>query len=324
MAKITAFGTYAPKKILDNKYFESIVDTSDEWIVNRTGIHTRTVVTEDEYTSDLAVKAIKNLQKRSGKRVDDVDFIIVSTTTPDQHMPNVASQIQHKMGILNSGCNDVYAACAGMVYGLQLGNGLIASGAYKKILVVGAETLSRVTDYTDRATCLLFGDGAGAMLLEPGENDFIAFNSGTSGEYGQDLYLSYKKDTVNGSPINPNGMITQNGQQVYKWVIKNIPTKVQQLLKKANMTLSDIDFIVPHSANLRILEAVAKELDYPMDRIPESISTNGNTSSASIPLAIDKAIADGRIKKGQKLLLIGFGGGLTFAGAIIKWEPANF
>ncbi len=320
MSKITAFGTYAPKKVLDNAYFESIIDTNNEWIVSRTGIHTRTVVAEGEYTSDLAVEAVKNLQERSGKSVEDVDFIIVSTVSPDQTMPNVASQLQLKLGIKNAGCNDVYGACAGMVYGLQLGHGLIASGAYKKVLVVGAESLSRVTDYTDRATCLLFGDGAGAMLLEPGENDFLAFNSGTSGEYGQDLYLSFKKDHVNGVPIIPNGFIVQNGRQVYKWVVSNIPTKIRELVDKAELNIDDIDFIIPHSANLRILEAVGKELDYPMDRIPESISTNGNTSSASIPLAIDKAIADGRIKKGQKLLLIGFGGGMTFAGAIINWE----
>ena len=319
MSKITAFGTYVPEKVLDNKYFESIIDTNDAWIVSRTGIHTRRVVAKDEYTSDLAVKAIRNLQERSGKSIEDVDYIIVSTTTPDQIMPNVASQIQHKMGIKNAGCNDVYAACAGMVYGLQLGNGLICSGAYKKVLVVGAESLSRVTDYTDRATCLLFGDGAGVMLLESGENEFWAFNSGTSGVFGQDLYLSNKKDLLNGVSINPNGMIAQNGRQVFKWAVTNIPIRIKELTEKAGMELNDLDFIIPHSANLRILEAVAKELDYPLDRIPESISTNGNTSSASIPLAIAKAQADGRIKKGQTLLLIGFGGGLTFAGTIIKW-----
>ena len=320
MSKITAFGTYAPEKILDNKYFESIIDTNHEWIVSRTGIHTRRAVAEDEFTSDLAVKAVQNLQERSGKTIDDVDFIIVSTITPDQPMPNVASQVQYKLGIKNAGCNDLYGACAGMVYGLQMGNGLIVSGAYKKVLVIGAEALTRATDYTDRATCLLFGDGAGAMLLEPGEDDFMAFNSGTSGESGHELYLSHEKDMINGCPITANGKILQNGRAVFKWVVKNIPGKIKELAAKANMALDDIDFIIPHSANLRILEAVGKELNYPMERIPESISTNGNTSSASIPLAMEKAIADGRIKKGQKLLLIGFGGGLTYAGAVIRWE----
>ena len=320
MAKITAFGTYVPEKILDNKYFEEIVDTNDEWIVSRTGIHTRHVAAKNEFTSNLAIKAVKNLQERSGKSIEDVDFIIVATTTPDQPMPNVASRIQFKMGIQNAGCNDVYGACAGFVYGLQLGNGLIESGFYKKVLVVGAESLSRATDYTDRTTCLLFGDAAGAVLLEPGENDFIAFNSGTSGEYGQDLYLSHEKDSINGVAINPNGNIIQNGRQVFKWAVTNIPIKVRELAKKAGMEVNDIDFIIPHSANLRILEAISKELNYPMDRIPESVTTHGNTSSASIPLALDKALADGRIKKGQTLLMVGFGGGLTFAGAILKWN----
>ena len=320
MAKITAFGTYVPEKILDNKYFEEIVDTNDEWIVSRTGIHTRHVAAKNEFTSNLAIKAVKNLQERSGKSIEDVDFIIVATTTPDQPMPNVASRIQFKMGIQNAGCNDVYGACAGFVYGLQLGNGLIESGFYKKVLVVGAESLSRATDYTDRTTCLLFGDAAGAVLLEPGENDFIAFNSGTSGEYGQDLYLSHEKDSINGVAINPNGNIVQNGRQVFKWAVTNIPIKVRELAKKAGMEVNDIDFIIPHSANLRILEAISKELNYPMDRIPESVTTHGNTSSASIPLALDKALADGRIQKGQHILMVGFGGGLTFAGAILKWN----
>lgn len=320
MAKITAFGTYVPEKVLDNKYFETIVETNDEWIVSRTGIHTRHVAAKSEYTSDLAVKAVQDLKKRSGKSVEDVDFILVATTTPDQPMPNCASRVQHKMNIANAGCNDIYAACAGFVYGLQLGNALVESGAYKKVLVIGSETLSKATDYADRTTCLLFGDAAGAVLIEPGENDFIAFNSGTSGDYGQELYLSHKKDSINGVAINPNGLIVQNGRQVFKWAVTNIPIKIKELLAKAHLTLDDLDFLVPHSANLRILEAISNELDYPMDKIPESISEFGNTSSASIPLAIDKAMKDGRIKPGMTLLLIGFGGGLTFAGTILKWN----
>jgi len=320
MAKITAFGTYVPERILDNKYFEEIVDTNDEWIVSRTGIHTRHVAAKNEFTSNLAIKAIKNLQERSGKSIEDVDYIIVATTTPDQPMPNVASRIQFKLGIQNAGCNDVYAACAGFVYGLQLGNGLVESGFYKKVLVVGSESLSRATDYSDRTTCLLFGDGAGAVMIEPGANDFMAFNSGTNGEYGQDLYLSHEKDSINGVAINPNGMIVQNGRQVFKWAVGNIPIKIRELADKAGLTLDDIDLIIPHSANLRILEAISKELDYPMERIPESISDNGNTSSASIPLAMEKAMKDGRLTKGKTILTIGFGGGLTFAGAILKWN----
>lgn len=320
MSKITGFGTYVPEKIVDNHYFEETIDTNDEWITSRTGIKTRRHAKEGEFASDMAVKAIKNLQESSGKEVSDADFIIVCTTTPDQPMPNVASRIQYKMQIENAGCNDIYAACAGFIYGLQVAHGFINSGIYKKVLVVGSETLTKATDFEDRTSCILFGDGAGAVLMESGEEEqFIAFNSGTSGEFGHDLYLSHKKKTINGVGINPNSKIVQNGRSVFKWAVGNIPVKIRELVEKAGLTLDDIDYIVPHSANLRIIEAIAKDLDFPMDRIPESVTEFGNTSSASIPLAIAKSVKNGGIKKGDTLLMIGFGGGLTFAGAIMKW-----
>lgn len=320
MSKISAFGTYVPEKIIDNHYFEGTIDTNDEWITSRTGIKTRRFAKEGEFVSDLCVKAVKDMQKRNGATIDDVDFIIVCTTSPDLTMPNVASRIQYKLGIQNAGCNDIYAACAGFVYGLQIAHALVNTGVYKKVLLAGGETLSKITDHQDRTSCILFGDGAGVALIEPSEDEqFIAFNSGTNGELGHDLYLSHKKNNVNGVGINPNGKIVQNGKSVFKWAVGNIPIKIKELVAKAGMTLDDIDYIVPHSANLRIIEAIAKNLNYPMNQIPESVSEFGNTSSASIPLAIDKGEKDGRIKKGDTLLLIGFGGGLTFAGAILKW-----
>lgn len=320
MSKITAFGSYVPEKIVDNQYFEEIIDTNDEWIVSRTGIKTRRVAKEGEYTSDMSVKAVKNLQENSGAEISDVDFIIVCTTSPDQTMPNVASRVQYKLGIQNAGCNDVYAACAGFVYGLQLAHGLVTAGINQKVLVIGAETLSKVTDYTDRTSCILFGDGASAVLIEPSEEEhFLAFNSGTNGEFGHDLYLSNKKNSINGVGINPNGKIIQNGRSVFKWAVGNIPTKIKELLQRANLTLEDIDHIVPHSANLRIIEAIAKNLNFPLSKVPESVTEFGNTSSASIPLAIEKSRKKGDIKKGDTVLMIGFGGGLTFAGIIVKW-----
>ncbi len=320
MSKITAFGTYAPRKIVDNHYFEKSIDTNDEWIVSRTGIKTRHFSADDEYTSDMCVKAVHNLMSNSGKDVKDVDFIIVCTTSPDQTMPNTASQVKYKMGIENAGCNDIYAACAGFIYGLQVAHGFVNTGIYKKVLVLGAEALTKITDFEDRTSCILFGDAAGAALMEPSEEEhFLAFNSGTDGQHGQDLYLSAKKSSVNGVDINPNGKIVQNGKSVFKWVVGNIPNKIRELATKANLILDEIDFIIPHSANLRILEAISKSLNYPMDRIPESISDHGNTSCASIPLAIKKAMKEGKIKSGQTLLMIGFGGGLTFAGTIVKW-----
>lgn len=320
MSKITAFGTYVPEQIIVNQYFEDFIDTNDEWIVSRTGIKTRRFAKAGEYASDLSVKAVENLVERSGVDISDVDFIVVCTTSPDQPMPNTASRVQYKLGIKNAGCNDIYAACAGFVYGLQMAHGFVNAGVYKKVLVIGSESLSKIMDMKDRTSCILFGDGAGAALVEPSEEEhFLAFNSGTSGDYGHDLYLSHKKNSINGVGINPHGKIMQNGRSVFKWAVGNIPVKIQELVAKAGMTLDDLDYIVPHSANLRILEAIAKNLDYPMDKMPESVTEFGNTSSASIPLAIAKSEANGGIKKGDTLLLIGFGGGLTFAGTILKW-----
>ena len=320
MSKISAFGTYVPDKIIDNQYFESLIETNDEWIVTRTGIKTRRFAAEDQYNSDLCIKAVEDLISTSGKGVEDVDFIIVCTTSPDHTMPNTASRIQHRMNIKNAGCYDIYAACAGFVYGLQIAHSYVNAGVYKKVLVLGSETLSKITDFTDRTSCILFGDGAGAALIEPSDEEhFLAFNSGTNGEFGADLYLTREKSEICGVDVTTNGMIIQNGRSVFKWAVGNIPDKIKELCAKADMDLSDIDYIVPHSANLRILEAISKSLDYPMERIPESVSEFGNTSSASIPLAIRKSMTSGGIKKGDTLLLVGFGGGLTFAGTIVKW-----
>ena len=320
MSKITAFGTYVPEKIVTNHYFEEFIDTNDEWIISRTGIKTRRFAKSGEYASDLSVKAVENLVENSGADISNVDFIVVCTTSPDQPMPNTASRVQYKLGIKNAGCNDIYAACAGFVYGLQMAHGFVNAGVYKKVLVIGSEALSKIMDMKDRTSCILFGDGAGAALVEPGEEEhFLAFNSGTNGEYGHDLYLSHKKNSINGVGINPHGKIMQNGRSVFKWAVSNIPVKINELVAKAGMTLDDLDYIVPHSANLRILEAIAKNLDFPMDKMPESVTEFGNTSSASIPLAIAKSEANGGIKKGDTILLIGFGGGLTFAGTIVKW-----
>ncbi|WP_424962068.1 ketoacyl-ACP synthase III [Ekhidna sp.] len=321
MSQITAFGTYVPEKIVDNHYFEEFIDTNDEWIISRTGIRTRRFAKDGEYTSDLGVKAVNDLVETSGKDISTVDFIVVCTTSPDQPMPNAASRVQYKLGIESCGCNDIYAACAGFIYGLQMAHGFVNSGIYKKVLVIGAETLSKITDFKDRTSCILFGDAAGAALVEPGDSEhFIAFNSGTNGDLGHDLYLSHKKNSINGVGINPHGKIVQNGRSVFKWAVGNIPKKIRELVDKAGMTLDDIDYIVPHSANLRIIEAIAKDLGYPMEKVPESVTEFGNTSSASIPLAIAKSKRNGGIKKGDTLLMIGFGGGLTFAGTIVKWE----
>lgn len=310
---------YVPEKRVDNHFFESIIDTNDEWITSRTGIKQRFHAADDEYTSDLCVKAVQNLAKDYNKELSDIDFIIVATTTPDQTMPNMASQVQTKLNIPNAGCIDVYGACAGFVYGIILAKGLIAAGTHKKILVIGAETLSKVTDFTDRTTCILFGDGAGAVIVEPSKENYIFDGlTETDGSHGKDLYLSHRKTHVNGEEIIANDKIHQNGRVVFKWAVSTLVTKIQELASKNNFGLKDIDWFVPHSANIRILESICEGMNIPMEKCLESIRNYGNTSSASIPLAWYSGIQSGKVKLGDDLLLIGFGGGLTCAGICLK------
>lgn len=319
-SKITAIGVYVPSKRVTNEYFEQFIETNNEWIISRTGIKERRFTEPDEYTSDICIKAAKNLlTENPGISLDGVDFILVGTTTADQVMPSMASQIQNAFHIKDAGCLDIMAACAGFVYGIILAKGMIAAGTHKKILVFGAETLSKFTDFNDRTSCILFGDGAGVALVEPSAQPKI-FNSitGTDGSHGKDLYLSQHASVVNGEEIVPNGKIHQNGKVVFKWAIQTISNKVGELLFKNNLKLEQLDWVILHSANLRIIEAVAAELNYPMEKMLTSIEYFGNTSSASIPLAWNLASKAGKIKPGNKVLLLGFGGGLTFAGIIVE------
>lgn len=319
-SQITAIGVYAPDQVITNDWFADKIETNNEWIISRTGIKERRFAAADEYTSDMCIKAARKLQAENpGTSFDDVDFVIVGTTSADQVMPNMASQIQNALNIQNTGCLDIMAACAGFVYGIILAKGLIAAGTHKKVLVFGAETLSKFTDFTDRTSCILFGDGAGVALVESAEKSkvFSTIN-GTDGSHGKDLYLSQHASVVNGEEIVPNGKIHQNGKVVFKWAIQTITNKVGELLSKNAITLDDLDWIILHSANLRIIEAVAQELNVPMDKMLTSIELYGNTSSASIPLAWDLAAKSGKIKSGNKMLLLGFGGGLTYAGVIIE------
>lgn len=319
-SEIKAIGVYAPSEIISNDWFADKIETNNEWIISRTGIKQRRFAKPDEYTSDLCIKAAQNLLvENPGITFDDVDFIIVGTTSADQVMPNMASQIQNTLHIENAGCLDIMAACAGFVYGIVLAKGLIAAGTHKKVLVFGAETLSKFTDFTDRTSCILFGDGAGAALIESSETNKI-FNpiNGTDGSHGKDLYLSQNASVINGEQIVPNGKIHQNGKVVFKWAIQTISNKIGELLSKNSLKLEDLDWVILHSANLRIIEAVAQELNYPMDKMLTSIEVYGNTSSASIPLAWDLGAKSGKIKPGNKILLLGFGGGLTYSGIIVE------
>src|ERR1700744_6360091 len=319
-AQIKAIGVYAPSKIVPNEWFEDKIETNNEWIISRTGIKQRRYAAADEFTSDLCIQATKNLLAENPDiTLDGVDFIIVGTTSADQVMPSMASQIQNAFSIPNAGCLDIMDACSGFVYGLIVAKGLIAAGTHKKVLVFGAETLSKFTDFTDRTSCILFGDGAGVALIEASDQSKI-FNgvTGSDGSHGKDLYLSQHASVVNGEQIEPNGKIHQNGKVVFKWAVQTMSQKVKELLALNQVELEQLDWVILHSANMRIIEGVASELNYPMDKMLTSIEQFGNTSSASIPLSWDLASKAGKIKPGNKILLLGFGGGLTYAGVIVE------
>lgn len=320
-ARITAIGSYVPEKVMTNQHLEQLVETNDEWIVTRTGIIERRIASENEFTSDIGYKAVIDLMHRYNKSIDDVDMIITCTFTPDFKTPSSANLIQAKLGIKHTGAIDLNAACAGFTYGLHMANALITSGLHKKILVIGAETLSKVTDYTDRTTCILFGDGGGAMLVEYDEENpsFISYHMGSEGEKSNNLYCSGLSSSMNNLSLHPSEKIVQNGREVYKWAVTTVPKGVAILLQNANMSMEQMKWFVPHSANLRMIESICERCEFPLEQTLYSLEYYGNTSSATIPLAIDLAVKENKIKTDEYLMLYGFGGGLTHAGMIIKW-----
>ncbi len=320
-ARLSAIGMAVPQKLVPNSYFESLIETTDEWIVSRTGIKTRYHAGPNEFTSDLCVRAVEDLVLQfPGKTLEDVDMIFVATTSPDQPMPSMACRVQHRLSLSRAGALDIYAACAGFSYGVVMAKGLIAGGMHRKILVIGAETLSKITDFTDRSSCMLFGDGAGAVLIEADETSNIgACITGANGEGGPDLYVSGFAESIDGHPLNMNRCIVQNGRKVFKWAVNKVAEQMPILAAANGLMLSDIDWFVPHSANLRIIEAICKETGVPQEKTLESIVDYGNTSSASIPIALYNGIKSGKVKRGDRIMIIGFGGGLAYAGAVITW-----
>ncbi|WP_350301099.1 ketoacyl-ACP synthase III [Peribacillus frigoritolerans] len=320
-ARITAIGSYVPEKRLTNKDLEKMVETNDEWIVKRTGIKERRIAHEEEFTSDIGYKAVKDLMERYDKSVEDVDMIIVCTFTPDFNTPSVASLVQAKLGIKNTGAIDLNAACAGFTYGLHVANGLVTSGLNKKVLVIGADTLSKLMDYEDRATCILFGDGGGAVLVEYDEKQpsFISSHLYSEGEGGKHLYSTNLSTRINGEDLNDSGNLVQNGREVYKWAVTTVPKGMQTVMKNAEYQLNDVDWFVPHSANLRMIESICDRSGFPIERTLYSLVEYGNTSSATIPLALEIGLKEGKLSGGEKVLLYGFGGGLAQAGLLINW-----
>lgn len=321
-ASITAIGSFVPEKRLTNDDLEKMVETNDEWITSRTGIKERRITAEDEFTSTICVKAAEELQQVSGKALDDVDLIIVCTLTPDHKTPSVASLVQASLGISGAGAFDLNAACAGFSYGLHMADGMVSSGLHRKVLVIGAETLSKITDYTDRATCILFGDGAGAALVEADESNpsFLAALTDSDGKKGEYLYCTDLSNQIGGHEVDPDGYVVQNGREVYKWAVKTVPQGIDKLLNDAGVAIEDIDWFAPHSANMRMIESICERTGIPVEKTLTSLEYYGNTSSATIPLSLREAQKDGRLKNGDLVLIYGFGGGLAQSALLVRWH----
>lgn len=311
-SKIAGTGSYLPNKILTNAELECMVDTTDEWIYTRTGIRERHIAAEGEFTSDLAFNAAKNAIASSGVSVNEIDLIIVATTTPDKVFPSVATMVQRKLGVAGCPAFDMQAVCSGFVYALATADKFIKAGGTKCALVIGAETFSRITDYSDRGNCILWGDGAGAVILKASaEQGVISTHLHADGNYENMLHVPRKAD-------GPDTVVME-GNPVFKMAVNTLDQIVDETLAANNMKKSDIDWLVPHQANIRILQATAKKLDMSMDRVVVTVDKHGNTSAASIPLALDTAVRDGRIKRGDIILMEAFGGGFTWGSALIKY-----
>lgn len=321
-AKIVGLGHYIPEKIYDNAYMESIVDTNDEWITRRTGIKERHISEADEYTSDMAAKSAELAIKDAGMTPEDIDLILLATVTPDYFTPSTACVVQGKIGAINAMALDYNAACSGFVVGMIMADQFIKSGAYKNVLVIAADALSKATDYKDRATCVLFGDAAGAAVVsatdEPG---IISFDMGADGT-GSDAItsLAFRKDAeeIEKRIGGKKETIWMAGQSVMKFAVKAMADSSQRALEKAGLTYDDIALVVPHQANYRIVDSAIKRMGISSDKVILTIQKYGNTSASCIPVALHEAVATGRVKKGDKVVLVGFGGGLTYAACVIE------
>ncbi len=324
-ATITAVGMYVTPKVLDNKYFEQIVDTNDEWIVSRTGIKERRIL-EDGATSDLAARACEDLFKNSNVKPEDIEVIIIPTVTPDMFFPSTACLVQEKIGAKNAWGFDLSAACSGFLFALKTGASLIESGSYNKVLVVGADKMSSITDYTDRNTCILFGDAASAVLLEPAESleygiiDEMLFIDGS----GKDaLYMKA------GGSLNPAThetvdkkwhYIYQDGKAVFKVAVKGMADVSYEIMQRNGLKSEDVAYLVPHQANLRIIDATAERMGISKDKVMINIHKYGNTTSATIPSCLTEYYRDGKLKKGDNLILSAFGAGFTWGSIYLRWS----
>ena len=317
-------GSYLPEKVLSNFDLEKMVDTSDQWIVERTGIRERRIADRDQAASDLAYEASKLAVDRAGLKPEDIDLIIVATVTGDMLFPSTACFLQQRLGAVKAAGFDVNAACSGFLYGLYMADAFIKSGMHNRILVVGTEVLSKITDWEDRTTCVLFGDGAGAVVIEGTTEDrgVISINISSDGSMWDLLHLPGGGSRY---PVSLESIekrlhyIKMRGNETFKIAVRTLEDLALKILGENNLPASELSFLVPHQANLRIIQATADRLKIPMDKVLVNIDRYGNTSAASIPIALDEAVSSGRIGEGDYLLLEAFGGGLTWASALVKW-----
>ena len=322
-ARIAGVGAFLPKRILTNADIEKMVDTNDEWIVQRTGIRERRIVDENEATSDLAVRAAQQALERANLLPEDVEFIAVGTTSPDMIFPTVGNIVQHRLGCRRAGSVDMLAACAGSIYSLSVGSMFIQTGKYKRVLCIGAEALSRITDFTDRGTCILLADAAGAAVLEASDDErgIIDFDLYSDGQYWDLLYLPA------GGSRNPATRETvdarmhfakMKGNEVFKVAVRLFVDCAERILARNGFTAKDVSLFVPHQANLRIIDAMGRRLGLPPERVVITVDRHANTSAASVPLALAEACQDGRIRQGDLVLMEALGGGLTWGSALVR------
>ena len=320
-ARIAGTGSYLPEKVLTNDDLAKLVDTSDEWIAARTGIRERHVAAEGETTSDLAYQASLRALEAAGVEAGELDLIIMGTTTPDLIFPSAACLLQHKLGANGCPAFDVHAACSGVIYALTIADKFIRFGAAKTALVVGSETLTRMLDWSDRGTCVLFGDGAGAVVLKADAETGILSTHMHADGGKKELLWNPVGVSVGFKPEEHNAgvRVLMTGNEVFKHAVKALDSVVDEALDANGLDKHELDWLVPHQANLRIIEATAKRLDMPMDRVIVTVDKHGNTSSASVPLALDQAVRSGQIQRGQLVLLEAFGGGFTWGSALLRY-----
>ncbi len=314
-------GHYLPSRVVENAEFEKTLDTSDEWIRARTGIERRHFAAEGELTSDLAINAARMALESAGIEASDLDAIVLATATPDQTFPSTATKVQHALGMKGGFAFDIQAVCAGFIFALSTANSMIISGQAKRVMVIGAETFSRIMDWTDRSTCVLFGDGAGAVILEAQQGEGGAADRGilstdlhSDGAYNDLLYVDGGV-----SSTQTTGVLRMQGQEVFKHAVKKLVVTGEVAMNAAGVTSDDIDWVVPHQANLRIIARTAQKMGLSMDRIVQTVQDHGNTSAASIPMALSVAVNRGQIKRGHVLLMEAIGGGLTWGAATLRW-----